>query len=109
MDLDATIVFYTQALGFRLDMIMPADSPRIAVVSGYGIAVHLAVAGDRTAHMPGSTGGQETELVICRADDSDAWVEGRAGMQYRDLIPGRLGGRVIASHIRIAEGGPVPD
>ena len=30
-------------------------------------------------------------------------------MQYRDLIPGRLGGAVIASHIRIPKGGPVPD
>jgi quercetin dioxygenase-like cupin family protein len=30
-------------------------------------------------------------------------------MRYRDLIPGRLGGRVIASHIVIPEGGPVPD
>ncbi len=30
-------------------------------------------------------------------------------MQYRDLVPGRLGGRLIASHIRIPEGGPVPD
>jgi quercetin dioxygenase-like cupin family protein len=30
-------------------------------------------------------------------------------MHYRDLIPSRLGGRYIASHITIAEGGPVPD
>ncbi len=30
-------------------------------------------------------------------------------MQYRDLIPGRLDGRYIASHIRIPNGGPVPD
>jgi quercetin dioxygenase-like cupin family protein len=30
-------------------------------------------------------------------------------MQYRDLIPGRLGGRVIASHIRIPNGGETPD
>jgi quercetin dioxygenase-like cupin family protein len=30
-------------------------------------------------------------------------------MLYRDLIPDRQGGRFIASHIRIAEGGPVPD
>jgi mannose-6-phosphate isomerase-like protein (cupin superfamily) len=30
-------------------------------------------------------------------------------MQYRDLIPSRLGGRFIASHIRIPVGGPVPD
>jgi quercetin dioxygenase-like cupin family protein len=30
-------------------------------------------------------------------------------MLYRDLIPGRLGGRYIASHISIAKGGPVAD
>ena len=41
--------------------------------------------------------------------DSDAWVIGRAGMHYRDLIPSRLGGSIIASHIRIPDGGPVPD
>ena len=48
-------------------------------------------------------------LVVQRLDEDGAWHVGRAGMQYRDLIPGRLGGAVIASHIRIAEGGPVPD
>jgi quercetin dioxygenase-like cupin family protein len=37
------------------------------------------------------------------------WNEGRAGMSYRDLIPGRQGGRFIASHIRIEKGGPVAD
>jgi quercetin dioxygenase-like cupin family protein len=30
-------------------------------------------------------------------------------MLYRDLIPGRFGGRYIASHITITEGGPVAD
>ncbi len=30
-------------------------------------------------------------------------------MHYRDLIPDRLGGSVIASLIRISDGGPVPD
>jgi quercetin dioxygenase-like cupin family protein len=30
-------------------------------------------------------------------------------MRYRDLIPDRQGGRYIASHIRIPDGGPVPD
>jgi quercetin dioxygenase-like cupin family protein len=30
-------------------------------------------------------------------------------MRYRDLVPSRLGGRVIASHIHIPNGGPVPD
>ena len=28
---------------------------------------------------------------------------------YRDLVPSRLGGAMIASHIRIPDGGPVPD
>ena len=29
--------------------------------------------------------------------------------EYRDLVPDRLGGAMIASHIRIADPGPVPD
>jgi len=41
--------------------------------------------------------------------ENDTWVIGRAGMMYRDLIPNRLGGSIIASHIKIPEGGPVPD
>ena len=49
-------------------------------------------------------------LVVQRqAAKAGAWVVGRAGMHYRDLIPGRLGGAIIASHIRIPEAGPVPD
>jgi len=48
-------------------------------------------------------------LVVRRLEDSDPWIVGRAGMHYRDLIPGHLGGRIIASHIRIPGGGPVPD
>ena len=49
------------------------------------------------------------EFVVRRLADQAPWVVGRAGMQYRDLIPGRLGGAIIASHIRIPDGGPVPD
>jgi quercetin dioxygenase-like cupin family protein len=30
-------------------------------------------------------------------------------MMYRDLIPSRLGGKLIASHICLTQGGPVPD
>ena len=48
-------------------------------------------------------------VVQRRGADGGAWGIGRAGMHYRDLIPGRLGGAIIASHIRIPEGGPVPD
>ena len=39
----------------------------------------------------------------------DAWHIGRAGLRYRDLLPDRLGGGIIASQIRLLHGGPVPD
>jgi len=53
----------------------------------------------------------ETEhaFVVRRLADQAPWVIGRAGMLYRDLVPSRLGGAMIASHIRIPDGGPVPD
>lgn len=49
------------------------------------------------------------EFVVRRLTDEAPWVIGRAGMHYRDLIASRLGGSIIASHIRIPDGGPVPD
>lgn len=90
-DLDAALSFYTDDLEFRLDMIFPADSPRVAELSGHGI--NLRIERDQP-DAPTAT---------------NEWVTGRAGMQYRDLIPDRLGGKLIASHIRIPTGGPVPD
>ena len=51
----------------------------------------------------------EHAFVVRRLADQAPWVIGRAGMHYRDLIPTRLGGAMIASHIRIPDGGPVPD
>ena len=51
----------------------------------------------------------EHAFVVRRLADQAPWIIGRAGMHYRDLIPSRLGGSIIASHIRIPEGGPVPD
>jgi mannose-6-phosphate isomerase-like protein (cupin superfamily) len=90
-DLGKTLAFFTTELGFRLDAIFPADDPARVDISGHGTRIRL-----RRDPMP--------ERPI-RTD----WVEGRAGMHYRDLIPDREGGRMIASHIRIVEGGPVPD
>lgn len=104
-DLGSALPFYIDELGFRLEMIFPADHPWRALLSGYGITLLLesepapAPRPDPDSHPGGVT--------IQRA--ADAWGEGRAGMQYRDLIPGRLGGLFIGSHIRIPEGGPVPD
>ena len=51
----------------------------------------------------------QPQFVLCRMGHDAAWGAGRAGMFYRDLIPGRLGGRFIASHILIRDGGPVAD
>lgn len=48
-------------------------------------------------------------FVVRRLVDQAPWIVGRAGMEYRDLIPDRLGGSIIASHIRIPDGGTVPD
>ncbi len=48
-------------------------------------------------------------FVLTKFSDDADWIKGRAGMRYRDLIPNRLGGRFIASHINIPVGGIVPD
>ena len=104
--------------GFRLDMIFPADSPREALMSKGGELVRLKAVppalagGGEPEHDPNSF-SQET--LIAREDFPPAhaggsdFVRGRAGMEYRDLIPGRLGGKLIASHIRLPFGGEVPD
>ncbi len=103
-DLDAAIAWF-ERLGLRLVRIEPADEPAVAV---------LASADDRARVRLERTGARAAvtappSLVITRAREEDDWHRGRAGMLYRDLLPGRFGGRYIASHIRIPEGGPVAD
>ena len=133
--------FWTKQLGFRLDMIYPADNPEVAVLSGHGLRVRLQKGaptapgvvriltddagfadGARSLTAPNGTRVEIDELnpplvlpetqhafVVRRLADQAPWVIGRAGMMYRDLVPSRLGGAMIASHIRIPDGGPVPD
>ncbi len=132
--------FYTKTLGFRLDMIFPADNPSVAVLSGHGLRLRIekgAVEAPGTLRIltddPGFAGGAkeltapngtrieidelnapvvtpatEHAFVVRRLADQAPWVIGRAGMEYRDLVPTRLGGAMIASHIRVPDG-PVPD
>ena len=94
-----------RSAGFRLDLVYPADSPHTAVLAKDGSTLRLT-------SRPGTQLAEELapfkpEFVVTRAsEDSGA---GRAGMLYRDLIPSRLGGRYIASHIRIPAGGAVSD
>ena len=106
-ELDATVAAL-RGQGFRLDVIMPADDPTEATLSRHGVVVHVS-ASSSTAVPPAPLVVPDLvpSLVVTRA--GGASVVGRAGMEYRDLIPDRQGGRFIASHIRIPAGGPVPD
>jgi quercetin dioxygenase-like cupin family protein len=83
--------------GYRVDMITPADGPREVQLSGNGEILRLVLSSNFSWPKPAEAGTQ------------NGWNAGRAGMMYRDLLPDRLGGRLIASHIRLTEGGPVPD
>lgn len=136
---DATLAFFVDRLGFRVDAIFPADAPATASISGHGLRVRLDAKAegepgalrlicrdpDAFADVSRAPNGTRIEIaplvrpivmpklvpsfVVSRAGEGAHWGVGRAGMRYRDLIPDRLGGRFIASHIVIPGGGPVPD
>ena len=139
IELDPTLDFFVDRLGFRLDVIMPADDPAVALLSGYGMRIRLQRDGTgdpgelRLACDEPRAGGADlltapngTRIHLVDAnpplvipdspplfeltrDDGDVGGVGRAGMRYRDLLPKRQGGRFIASHILIPDAGPVPD
>lgn len=141
-NLEPTLSWLVQTIGLRVDAIFPADSPRTALLSGFGLGIELvcdeapgarsisllcddpdAVAGGQRlltapngatlrlihADPPMRVPATEQSLVIGKAGADAHWSVGRAGLRYRDLLPLRHGGAFIASHIRILEGGPVPD
>ena len=104
-DLNAALDVW-RGKGFRLESIYPADDPHTAILTRADETARLTTRPDApelTLEMPPF----RPEFVLTRAGASAG--EGRAGMLYRDLIPGRLGGRYIASHIAIPDGGPVAD
>ena len=45
LDLDQTLSFFIENLGFRVEMITPADNPNTAIVSGYGVRLCLRSGG----------------------------------------------------------------
>jgi quercetin dioxygenase-like cupin family protein len=92
--------------GFRLDIIYPADDPHTAILSKRGEIVRLT-SRPGEARLVDKLPPFKPQFLFNHAGASAG--EGRAGMLYRDLIPGRLGGRYIASHISIPEGGPISD
>lgn len=95
-----------ESAGYRLDTIMPADDPTQAWLSGGPDGAIELFVPVNPAHS--DERGSGTNLVVRRSDEGESG-DGRAGMVYRDLVPGRFGGTVIASHISIADGGPTAD
>jgi len=104
-DLNAAIDDLQQQ-GFRLDLIYPADDPHTASLTNGRDSIRLTTRAD-APDVPDALPPFKPEFVLTPAGGSAG--HGRAGMLYRDLIPGRLGGRYIASHISIPGGGPVSD
>jgi len=135
----ANLSFFTEVLGFRVETIHPADGPTHASIIGHGSRLFLETGHDQSLKIritvgPGSPlfgqtltapNGSTVEFVNAQPGlvieplvsslvvdhvvaDGSSQV-GRAGMLYRDLVPGRQGGAIIASLISIAVGGPVPD
>jgi quercetin dioxygenase-like cupin family protein len=133
-----TLSFFVDQLGFRVETIFPAEEPQVASLSGHGLRLRLAPGGDpgvlrlTCRDLPGDAPATliapngtriklldetppldipplRSEFIVTRQGDGPGEGVGRAGMIYRDLIPGRLGGRFIASHIQLPEGGPVAD
>ena len=113
----AVAVFSGHGLRVRLDRDQGGAPGRLALMSDRELA-----GGETALTAPGGTEvaieplnpplvlpATEHAFVVRRLADQAPWVVGRAGMMYRDLVPSRLGGAMIASHIRIPDGGPVPD
>jgi len=135
--LDKEAEFFIE-LGFKLQQVFPADNPRLMVLAAYGLVIRIEKGlpvNDLTVILPNNTSQvlqslfspsgvavqfqnkkhakvgfpEHVESLVSQFDAAESWVTGRAGMLYRDLIPSRLAGAMIASNIMIPEGGPVPD
>jgi len=132
--IDATVAFL-ERLGFRLEEIAPADDPAEALMTGHGLRLQLDRAYQSGVELilptggtlaPGRYSGPAGVVVEVAGPEATSvapkapafihtrfaetpFHEGRAGLLYRDLLPSRLGGRWIASHIRAPRAGPVKD
>jgi uncharacterized protein YjlB len=138
VDLDAEVAFFTSELGGCVHLVRPADDPQCVVIDcqesrfelrravadrPVTLAMRATTDGERAGRVLISPGGTRVEIVstallhvpsavptLAVVDrQSGAFGVGRAGMEYRDLLPDRWGGRFIASHIRIEGGGDVAD
>lgn len=116
------------SLGWSVVDVFPADDPRRVTLEGHGVRLlvtratgaspHLLLDGDTIVGSPSDPDLTRDvaplvtpELVSSFSSTSgrEDWHVGRAGMEYRDIVPDRQGGAIIASHIRIRRAGPVAD
>ncbi|NKB41526.1 MAG: cupin [Ilumatobacter sp.] len=137
-DLEGEVDFFTSEVGFRIRLVTPADDPRRVELQRGGTVVELRRCGNDVPirlrveddnercvecelRSPGGSivefGMRPASLAVPESVPSLTVVDaatggfgiGRAGMEYRDLLPDRWGGRFIASHIRIEAGGDIAD
>ena len=134
---DRELQFFCEDVGMKVAMISPADNPHTAVVSGFGTQIELTTKGghgpgtvrvrmddpEQAPHKLRSPGGTLIifELAAPAIPKAQPFFEmsrpgkdleltpGRAGMEYRDLLTKRQGGRFVASTITIKDPGPVND
>jgi quercetin dioxygenase-like cupin family protein len=137
-DLQADVLFFTRDVGFQLLTLNPAGNPVQAELGGFGLTIRLdkrhrapdagcivikthqhTVSDDmrspsgtlvirESLHEPAQQTIKKHAAEICTLRSSP-WTAGKAGTQTRELIPSRLGGGIVATHIRIPNGGPVAD
>lgn len=134
-NLGSAVDFLRVEADFDLMYIHPADSPRVARLVRDGTVIELQVGAPTGGVIVvvddgpgfGDTNGPDGLIVrrspapcllvpavveetsIGPSDTDGQHHVGRAGMTYRDLVPSRWGGAVIASSIRIDAAGPVAD
>ncbi len=127
-DLEDTLHFFVSKLGFLLESIFPADSPRTAVISKEKFRLRLNQTDERfdlshisfsvpeilaselitpdglrivnvPAEKAPAISDPVQEFVFSDDDVENVQASGRAGMRYRDLIPGRLPDSAISMTI----------
>jgi mannose-6-phosphate isomerase-like protein (cupin superfamily) len=113
-DLKKARLLLEAEFGFRRYATFNADDPSVEVMSGHGVRIWLV-------RQSGEISNLEFKLLVPPLQPSVVFKklnahggsdsrEGRVGqMSYRDLIPGRQGGRYIASHITLSKNAPVKD
>src|SRR3546814_9413129 len=71
-DLDASLRFFTERLGFVVEQIVPADAPRTALLSGHGMNLRLRA--ERAA--------RPAQNRICRSEEHTSELQSLMRISY---------------------------